>query len=155
MKSAVTKPKQTSGASESQDKADSNKADFNRKKEEAEKKVLQDKLYRWIKARVKCLDPGGYQEEIDSLRYFGRNAPDFTMGIVAIVDLGRRYLDKGLKCPILMFPQYLFTPLPEAHQVGATSPCETIPAGQPWRRCLQPEQGILEMASDGVAVLDG
>ena len=56
MKSAITKPKQTSGTSESQDKTDSN-----RKKDEVEKKVLQDKPYRWIEALVNRLDPGGYR----------------------------------------------------------------------------------------------
>ena len=70
MKSTVTKPKQPS---ETQDK------DSGRKKEDSEKKVLQDKPHRWIEARIKCLDPGGYPEEVWSLRYFGRNARDFAM----------------------------------------------------------------------------
>ena len=91
MKSTVTKPKQPS---ETQEK------DSSKKKEEAEKKVLQDKPHHWIEARVKCLDPGGYPDKVKSLRYFGRNACDFAMGIVAIADWGRRYLDKGLKYPI-------------------------------------------------------
>ena len=91
MKSTVTKPKQPS---ETQEK------DSGKKKEDAEKKVLQDKPHRWIEAHVKRLDPGGYPDEVKSLRYFGRNARDFAMGIVAIADWGRRYLDKGLKYPI-------------------------------------------------------
>ena len=82
MKSTVTKPKQPS---ETQEK------DSSKKKEDAEKKVLQDKPHRWIEARVKHLDPGGYPDEVKSLRYFGRNARDFAMGIVAITDWGRRY----------------------------------------------------------------
>ena len=82
MKSTVTKPKQPS---ETQEK------DSGKKKEDAEKKVLQDKPHRWIEACVKCLDPGGYPDEVKSLRYFGRNACDFAMGIVAIADWGRRY----------------------------------------------------------------
>ena len=69
MKSTVTKPKQPS---ETQEK------DSGQKKEEAEKKVLQDKPHRWIEARVKRLDPGGYPDEVKSLRYFGRNARDFA-----------------------------------------------------------------------------
>ena len=107
MKSTVTKPKQPS---ETQEK------DSAQKKEEAEKKVLQDKPHRWIEARIKHLDPGGYPDEVKSLRYFGRNARDFAMGIVAIADWGRRYLDKGLRYPILTIPPYLYTPLPESHQ---------------------------------------
>ena len=91
MKSTVTKPKQPSKTQEK---------DSSKKKEDAEKKVLQDKPHRWIEARVKRLDPGGYPDEVKSLRYFGRNARDFAMGIVAIMDWGRRYLDKGLRCPI-------------------------------------------------------
>ena len=81
--------------------------------------MLQDKPHRWIEARVKRLDPGGYPDEVKSLRYFGRNARDFAMGIVAIADWGRRYLDKGLRYPIPTIPPYLYTPLPESHQSGA------------------------------------
>ena len=113
MKLTVMKPKQPS---ETQEK------DSGQKKEEAEKKVLQDKLHRWIEARVKRLDPGGYPDEVKSLRYFGRNARDFAMGIVAIADWGQRYLDKGLRYPILTIPPYLYTPLPESHQSGAQVP---------------------------------
>ena len=113
VKSTVMKPKQPS---ETQEK------DSSKKKEDAEKKLLQDKPHRWIEARVKCLDPGGYPDEVKSLRYFGRNACEFAMGIVAIADWGRRYLDKGLKYPIPTIPPYLFTPLPEARQSGAQVP---------------------------------
>ena len=113
MKLTITKPKQPS---ETQEK------DSGKKKEDAEKKVLQDKPHRWIEARVKRLDLGGYPDKVKSLRYFGRNACDFAMGIVAIADWGRRYLDKGLKYPILTIPPYLFTPLPESRQSGAQVP---------------------------------
>ena len=54
MKSTVTKPKQPS---ETKDK------DSSERKEEAEKKVLQDKPHRWIEARIKRLDPGGYRRK--------------------------------------------------------------------------------------------
>ena len=113
MKSTITKPKQSS---ETQEK------DSGQKKEEAEKKVLQDKPHRWIEARVKRLDPGGYPDEVKSLRYFGRNARDFAMGIVAIADWGQRYLDKGLRYPIPTILPYLYTPLPQSHQSGAQVP---------------------------------
>ena len=53
MKSTVTKPKQPP---ETQEK------DSGQKKEEAEKKVLQDKPHHWIEAPVKHLDPGGYPD---------------------------------------------------------------------------------------------
>ena len=122
MKSTITKPKQSS---ETQDK------DSVRKKEDSEKKVLQDKPHRWIEARVKRLDPGGYPEEVQSLRYFGRNACDFAMGIIAIADWGRRYLDKGLRYPIPTFPPYLFTPLPESCQSGAQVPVKPSQLGGP------------------------
>ena len=122
MKLTVTKPKQPS---ETQEK------DSGKKREDTEKKVLQDKPHRWIEARVKCLNPGGYPDEVKSLRYFGRNARDFAMGIVAIVDWGRRYLDKGLRCPIPTIPPYLFTPLPEAHQSGAQVPVKPSQLGAP------------------------
>ena len=122
MKSTVMKPKQPS---ETQEK------DSGKKKEDAEKKVLQDKPHRWIEARVKHSDPGGYPDKVKSLRYFGRNARDFAMGIVAITDWGRRYLDKGLKYPILTIPLYLFTPLPESRQLGAQVPVKPSQLGGP------------------------
>ena len=122
MKSTVTKPNQSC---ETQEK------DSGKKKEEAEKKVLQDKPHRWIEAHVKRLDPGGYPDEVKSLRYFGRNACDFAMGIVAIADWGQRCLDKGIRCPIPTIPPYLFTPLPEAHQSGAQVPVRPSQLGAP------------------------
>ena len=122
MKLTVTKPKQPS---ETQEK------DSGKKKEDTEKKVLQDKPHHWIEAHVKRLDPGGYPDEVKSLRYFRRNACDFAMGIVTIADWGRRYLDKGLKYPIPTIPPYLFTPLPESRQSGAQVPVKPSQWGGP------------------------
>ena len=146
MKSTITKPKQPS---ETQDK------DSGRKKKESERKVIQDRPHRWIEACVKRLDLRGYPEEVQSLRYFRRNARDFAMGIIAIADGGQRYLDNGLRYPIPAFPPYLFTPLPESCQAGAASTSETISVRRPWRGCSPPLSGVLEVASDIVAVLDG
>ena len=122
MKLTVTKPKQPSKTQEK---------DSSKRKEDAEKKVLQDRPHRWIEARVKRLDLGGYPDEVKSLRYFGRNARDFAMGIVAFADWGRRYLNKGLKYPIPTIPPYLFTPLPEARQSGAQVPVKPSQLGGP------------------------
>ena len=80
-----------------------------------EKREIKDKPHRWIEARVRCLDPAGYMEEINSLRYFGRNAGCFALQIVAIADWGRKYMDVGFRFPIPAFPQFLFTPIPESH----------------------------------------
>ena len=153
MKSTVTKPKQPS---ETQEK------DSGKKKEDAEKKVLQDKPHHWIEARVKRLDLGGYPDEVKSLRYFGRNARDFAMGIVAITDWGRRYLDKGLKYPIPTIPPYLFTPLPESRQSGAQVPVKPSqlagPGGDVCHR--SPESWkwlvtVLQFWTDKATVADG
>ena len=153
MKSTITKPKQSG---ETQEK------DSGKKKEEAEKKVLQDRPHRWIEARVKRLDPGDYPDEVKSLRYFGRNARDFAMGIVAIADWGRRYLDKGLRCPILTIPLYLFTPLPEAHQSGAQVPVRPsqlgAPGGDVRQRCRESWKWlvtVLQFWMDKATVTDG
>ena len=153
MKSTVTKPKQPS---ETQDK------DSGKKKEDSEKKVLQDKPHRWIEARVKRLDPGGYPEEVQSLRYFGRNARDFAMGIIAIADWGRRYLDKGLRYPIPTFPLYLFTPLPESRQAGAQVPVKPSQLGDPrgdvrhrCRECWKWLVTVLQFWTDEATVADG
>ena len=98
-----------------------------------EKKELRDKPHRWIESWVKRLDPASYMEEINSLRYFGRNASCFALQIVAIANWGRKFMDVGFKYPIPMFPQFLFTPLPELHQGGAQVPVKpsqvNIPGG--------------------------
>ena len=75
-----------------------------------EKREIKDKPHRWIESRVKCLDLAGYMEEINSLRYFGRNAGCFALQIVAITDWGWKYMDVGFKYPIPVFPQFLLTP---------------------------------------------
>ena len=153
MKSTVTKPKQPS---ETQEK------DSGKKKEDAEKKVLQDEPHRWIEARVKCLDPGGYPDEVKSLRYFGRNAHDFAMGIVAIADWGRRYLDKGIKYPIPTIRPYLFTPLPESRQSGAQVPVKpsqlVSPGGDVCHRSWESWKWlvtVLQFWTDEATVADG
>ena len=153
MKSTITKPKQPS---ETQEK------DSDKKKEDAEKKVLQDKPHHWIEARVKHLDPGGYPDEVKSLRYFGRNARDFAMGIVAIADWGRRYLDKGLKYPIPTIPPYLFTPLPESRQSGAQVPVKPSqlagPGGDVRHRSRESWKWlvtVLQFWTDEATVADG
>ena len=153
MKSTVTKPKQPS---ETKDK------DSGERKEEAEKKVLQDKPHHWIEACIKHLDPGGYPEEVQSLRYFGRNAHDFAMGIVTIADWGRRYLDKGLRYPIPAFPPYLFTPLPESRQAGAQVPVKPSQLGSPrgdvHNRCQESWKWlvmVLQFWMDEATVTDG
>ena len=153
MKSTITKPKQPS---ETQEK------DSGKKKEDAEKKVLQDKPHHWIEARVKRLDPGGYPDEVKSLRYFGRNARDFALGIVAIADWGQRYLDKGLRCPIPTIAPYLFTPLPEARQLGAQVPVKPSQLGAPGgdvRQCSQESWKwlvtVLQFWMDEATVADG
>ena len=153
MKSTVTKPKQPS---ETQEK------DSGQKKEEAEKKVLQDKPHRWIEARVKRLDPGGYPDEVKSLRYFGRNASDFAMGIVTIADWGRRYLDKGLRYPIPTIPPYLYTPLPESRQSRAqvsVRPSQLANPGGDVRQCSRESWKwlvtVLQFWMDEATVADG
>ena len=87
-----------------------------------EKREIKDKPHRWIEARVRCLDPAGYMEEINSLRCFRRNAGCFALQIVAITDWGRKYMDVGFKYPIPTFPQFLFTPVMDSHQGGSQVP---------------------------------
>ena len=96
-----------------------------------EKREIKNKPHRWIEARVKCLDLAGYMEEINSLRYFGRNAGCFALQIVAITDWGRKYMDVGFKYPIPVFPPFLFTPLPESHQGRAQVPVKPSQVNTP------------------------
>ena len=124
--------------------------------------MLQDKPHRWIEARVKRLDPGGYSDKVKSLRYFRRNARDFAMGIVAIADWGGRYLDKGLKYPIPTIPPYLFSPLPESRQSGAQVPVKPSQLAGPGgdvrhrsRESLKWLVTVLQFWMDEATVADG
>ena len=89
-----------------------------------EKREIKDKPHRWIEARVRRLDLAGYMEEINSLRYFGRNAGCFALQIVAIADWGQRYMDMGFRYPIPAFPEFLFTPVLESHQGRSQVPAK-------------------------------
>ena len=84
------------------------------------------------------------------------------MGIVAIADWGQRYLDKGLRYPILAFPSYLFTPLPESRQVGAQVPVKPSQLGSPGgdvrNRCQESWKWlvmVLQFWTDEATVTDG
>ena len=97
-----------------------------------------------------------------ALRYFGRNARDFAMGIIAIADWGRRFLDKGLKYPIPTIPPYLFTPLPESRQSGAQVPVKPSQLGNPGgdvrHRCRESWKWlvtVLQFWTDEATVADG
>ena len=93
MKSTV-KGLQKHTSSRSQDRAGSQEGRVsctsstgpNKQLGDPEKRELKEKPHRWIEARVKCLDPTSYMEEINSMRYFGRNAGCFALEIVAIAD---------------------------------------------------------------------
>ena len=91
---------------------------------DTEKREIKDKPHRWIEAQVRCLDPAGYMEEINSLHYFGRNAGCFALQIVTIADWGRKYMEVGFRYPIPAFPQFLLTPVPESHQGGSQVPAK-------------------------------
>ena len=69
-----------------------------------EKKELREQPYRWIESHMKCLNLAGYMEEINSMRYFGKNAGSFALQIVAIADWGRRFMEVGLNSPVPTFP---------------------------------------------------
>ena len=152
-KLTVTKPKQPS---ETQEK------DSGKKKEDAKKKVLQDKLHRWIEARV--TSGSGWLPRRSEVPYgtLGGMLVIFTMGIVAIADWGRRYLDKGLKYPIPTIPLYLFTPLPESHQSGAQVPVKPSqlagPGGDVCHHSLESWKWlvtVLQFWTDEATVTDG
>ena len=110
-----------------------------------EKREIKDQPHRWIEARVRCLDPAGYMEEINSLHCFGRNAGCFALQIVAIADWGQKYMDVGFKYPIPVFPQFLFTPVMNSHQGGAQVPVKLsqlhTPGGDVRQRSLEVDGG--------------
>ena len=127
-----------------------------------EKREIKDKPHRWIEARVRCLDPAGYMEEINSMRYFGRNAGCFALQIVAIADWGQKYMDVGFRYPIPAFPQFLFTPVPESHQGGSQVPARPsqvhAPGGdvrQKSREAWKWMVSILQFWGDEASTADG
>ena len=129
---------------------------------DSEKREIKDKPHRWIEARVRCLDPAGYMEEINSLCYFGRNAGCFALQIVAIADWGRKYMDVGFRYPIPVFPQFLFTPVPESHQgrsqVSAKPSQVHAPGGDVRQRSREAWMwmvAILQFLGDEVSTTDG
>ena len=127
-----------------------------------EKRELKEKPHQWIKARVKHLDPTGYMEEINSMRYFGRNAGCFALEIVAIADWGQKFMDVGLNYPIPTFPQYLFTPLPESCQGRAKVPVKpsqlNLPRGDMHNRSREAWKWlvvVLQFWGDEASIADG
>ena len=127
-----------------------------------EKREIKDKPHRWIEARVRHLDPAGYMEEINSLRYFGRNAGCFALQIVAIADWGRKYMDVGFRYPIPVFPQFLFTPVPESYQGGSQVPARPSQVHAPGEDVRQRSReawkwmvSILQFWGDEASTADG
>ena len=127
-----------------------------------EKREIKDKPHRWIEAQVRRLDPAGYMEQINSLRYFGRNAGCFALQIVAITDWGWKYMDVGFRYPIPMFPQFLFTPIPESHQGGSQVPAKLsqvqTPGGDVRQRSREAWKwmvAILQFWGDEASTIDG
>ena len=126
-------PRMKSTVAKGSQKGRSSRTSSNIQLGDPEKRELRDKPHRWIESRVKRLDQGGYMEEINSMHYFGINAGCFALQIVAIADWGRKFMDVGFHYPMLMFPQFLFSPLPDLHQGRAQVPVKpsqlNIPRG--------------------------
>ena len=127
-----------------------------------EKRELKEKPHWWIEARVKHLDPAGYMEEINSMRYFGRDAGSFALEIVAIADWDQKFMDVGLNYPIPTFPQYLFTPLPKSRQGGVQVPVKpsqlNLPRGDVRNRSREAWKwlvAVLQFWGDEVSIADG
>ena len=127
-----------------------------------EKREIKDKPHRWIEARVRCLDPASYMEEINSLHYFGRNAGCFALQIVAIANWGRKYMDVGFKYPIPAFPQFLFTPVTNSHQGGSQVPVKLsqlhTPGGDVHQRSREAWKwmvAVLQFWGDEVSATNG
>ena len=127
-----------------------------------EKREIKDKPHRWIEARVRCLDPAGYMEEINSLQYFGRNAGCFALQVVAIADWGRKYMDVGFRYPIPTFPQFLFTPVTNSHQGRSQVPIKPTqlhsPGGDVHQRCREAWKwmvAVLQFWGDEASTTDG
>ena len=100
-------------------------------------------------------------EEINSMRYFGRNAGCFNLEILAIADWGWKFMDAGLNYPIPTFPQYLFTPLPESRQGGAQVPIKpsqlNLPRGDVHHRSREAWKwlvAVLQFWEDEASIVD-
>ena len=160
MRSTVAKESQKHGSG-SQTRTDLSRTP-NAQLGDPEKREIKDKPHRWIEARVRCLDPAGYMEEINSLHYFGRNAGCFALQIVAIADWGRKYMDVGFRYPIPTFPQFLFTPVPDSHQGGSRVPVKLTqvhtPGGDMRQRSREAWKwmvAVLQFWGDEASTADG
>ena len=160
VRSTVAKESQKQGSG-SQTRTDASHT-TNAQLGDPEKREIKDKPHRWIEARVRHLDPAGYMEEINSMRYFGRNARCFALQIVAIADWGRKYMDVGFRYPIPMFPQFLFTPVPESHQGGSQVPARPSQVHAPGGDVCQKSReawkwmvSILQFWGDEASTADG
>ena len=113
-----------------------------------EKREIKDKPHRWIEARVRRLDPAGYMEEINSLRYFGRNAGCFALQIVAIADWGPKYMVRGFQVPHTRVPPVSVHSCTRVTPGQIRGPHQAIPGACTRRRHASKEQRGLEV--DGV-----
>ena len=159
-RSTVAKESQKQGSG-SRTRADASRTP-NAQLGDPEKREIKDKPHRWIEAQVRCLDPAGYMEEINSLRYFGRNAGCFALQIVAIADWGQKYMDVGFRYPIPVFPQFLFTPILKSHQGRSQVPAKPsqvhAPGGDMRQRSREAWKwmvAILQFWGDEASTTDG
>ena len=90
---------------------------FVRGKEDPEKVEVRDKAWRWIAARANRLDPREYEEETRSLRFFGHQQVQYGMEMIAIVDWARKYINFGMRYPLPVLPEYLFSPFASSKQM--------------------------------------
>ena len=160
VKSTVAKESQKHG-SRSQTRTDLSRTP-NTQLGDPEKREIKDKPHRWIEARVRRLDLSGYMEEINSLRYFGRNAGCFALQVVAIADWGGKYMEVGFRYPIPVFSQFLFTPVTNSHQGGSQVPVKPTqlhsPGGDVRQRCREAWKwmvAVLQFWGDEASTADG
>ena len=131
-------------------------------KKEKEKEFVRDQAHHWIARRGDGLDPKGYAEETNSLRFFGHHKVLYGLEMVAIIDWAREYLDLGMVHPLPTLPQFLFSSFVASRQTtnGAMTRDESIysPADdirERFRRAWVLTAAVLQFWTDEQSILDG
>ena len=84
----------------------------------SEKELVRDQAHHWIAAQANRLDPKGYVEETRSLRFFGHQQVLYGLELVAIIDWARKYLELGMRHPLPLLPEYLFSSFVASRQTA-------------------------------------
>ena len=124
--------------------------------------MVRDQAHHWVAQRADRLDPEGYVEEANSLRFFGHHKVLYGLEMVAIIDWARKYLDLEMVHPLPILPQFLFSSFVASRQT-ANSPLvkdesiysPTDDLRERFKRGWALTAAVLQFWTDEQSILDG